>query len=167
MTRGHSLISTFPDAANYLRCRIAALTDTATNSANPAAFADVTGTAAGSTLSLLVEARTYRFEGVLFYTTAATTTGFGLSCNGPTTSLLQYGVWMPRLAASIPYFLQATSTSYDAGGTSADTPAATCEARINGTATFTAAGTFAVRFKSEVNSSAVNVLAGSYLKMIG
>lgn len=128
------------------------------NSANPAAWADVTG------LSWSVASgATYTFEFYLTVTTAATTTRGIFGVNGPTTSLLVVNTQQNNASTNTGR-QDNSSTAYD---TAANVPAASpgttaAPALVWGMLTTTAAGTLILRSKSNVNSSAVTVKAGSW-----
>lgn len=156
-----ALIADHLDAANYQRGRTVMLADgtTISNNANPAAFADVTG------LTMAVVVGSYQFEAELWYTTAATTTGIAAAMNGPTTSVLSYTVLQNGATATALQWQ--VLTSYNSGSATANVTSGTGFIRIKGCATFTAAGTLAVRFKSEVDGSQVNILEGSFLRVYG
>lgn len=119
-------------------------------------IADVTG------LSFAVTAgNTYWFKFVIPYTSAATTTGSRWSINGPSTTFLSY---MSR------YTLTATSdtvnyvNAYNSPSSSnASSLASGNLAIIEGLIVPSANGTVIARFASEVSSSAITALAGSFV----
>ena len=118
-------------------------------------FADVTDL----TLAIATGTR-YIFECVLISTTAVSTTATQIAVNGPTTSSLRYTV---ETATSATATHRAVQTAYDTVTNPATGAAAVpLPIYLRGQLLTTAAGTFAVRFRSEVAASAVNVLNGSY-----
>jgi hypothetical protein len=121
-------------------------------------YADVTGLTAS-----VVAGRTYSFSCNLTYNTAVTTTAIHLSVNGPATSALDYAVLVQTTATAQHNAVQTafnTVTNPATGGGVTRLPA-----EISGTFTPTAAGTFAVRLKSEVNASSVTVKRGSFCEL--
>jgi hypothetical protein len=121
-------------------------------------FADVTG----MTFSV-ASGETYVFEAWIVYETAATTTGSKWAVNGPASpTLLSYSVETPT--ASTASRLDFAST-YDGTGPSTQTAGiGQCLAKVEGVVKFSASGTFALRFGSEVASSAVTAKAGSSMR---
>jgi hypothetical protein len=122
-------------------------------------YSDVTGLTAS-----VKSGATYAFSCDLTYTAAAGTTALHLSVNGPTTSALDYAT---QIATSTTAWFQSAQTAYDtvtnpvtSGGTTR------LPASISGSFTATADGTFAVRFKSEVNTSAVTIQQGSWCTVL-
>lgn len=120
-------------------------------------FADV------SDLTFAVLANTtYVFRFVVFYTTAATTTALQLGVNGPASpAFLRYSVLTLTGATAVHNALQ---TAYDANTNPATGGGSTpLVAIVEGVITTgAAAGTVALRMRSEVNASAVTVLRGSH-----
>jgi hypothetical protein len=118
-------------------------------------FANVTD------LTLAVATATrYVFDCVLTSTTAINTTATQIAVNGPTTSSLRYTV---ETATSATATHRATQTAYDTNTNPATGAAAVpLPIYLRGQMLTTAAGTLAIRFRSEIATSAVNVLAGSY-----
>jgi hypothetical protein len=113
-----------------------------------------------SNLTHAVTDRAYHFTCELTYTADASTTAIHLSVNGPTTSALNYSVSLYTGATAV---FGAAQTAYDTVTNPVSSGGATeLPARVAGTAVFTASGTFALRFKSEVNTSNVTVKQGSY-----
>lgn len=103
---------------------------------------------------------TYTFKCSLTYTTAVSTTAVQLAVNGPTATALDYGVYVSTTATTMHSSAQ---TAYDTvtnpatgGGTTRLT------ATVEGTVVPSAAGTFALRLRSEVASSAVTIKRGSF-----
>lgn len=128
---------------------------TADQSNNLITLADV------ADLALAVPAPgTYSFRFELYFTAAATTTGLGLSVNGPAQSFLRFGA---DISTSATARLNGVQTTY--GGTvlgTASGAATPLVARLTGTVTTTAAGTLQLRFRSEVATSNVTILRGSW-----
>jgi hypothetical protein len=132
--------------------------DVINNNATLNTIADVTG------LSFAVTAGvTYRFRAIVYYTSAATTTGSRWSINGPASPTL--------LAYQSTYALTATTNTSN-NAVAYNIPAA-CNAssasttgniaQIEGIIKPSASGTVIVRFASEVASSAITARAGSTL----
>lgn len=125
------------------------------NSANNVA-ADVTGL----TFALVADA-TYEIKAVIPYTSAATTTGSRWMLNGPA---------ITALSGTSNYTIDATSRTVN-NFVAYDIPAAANAtsltagniAIIEATLKPSAAGTLAVRFASEVDTSAITALAGATL----
>lgn len=132
--------------------------DVVNNNATANTIADVTG------LSFSVSANvTYRFKAVIYYTSAATTTGSRWAINGPASPTL--------LAYTSQYSLTATTVTinnaaaYDIPAASNGTSTSTTGniATIEGIIRPSASGTVIVRFASEVSGSAITAKAGSTL----
>ncbi len=135
--------------------------DVTNNNATANTIADVTG------LSFSVTAgETYYFQFVIWYTSAATTTGSRWSINGPGSPT--------RLGYRSSYSLTSTSETVNSGLTAYDLPAAANAtstatttggnvAVVEGLITPSANGTVIARFASEVSSSAIVAKAGSVL----
>lgn len=103
------------------------------------------------------------FEAVLFYTAAAATTGIGVGVNGPVGSSLIAGVLISTSATAVQNGI-ITTLDGNVQGTAGLTTA--LMVTVRGTILVGAtAGNLAMRFRSEVAGSAVNVLAGSHLKV--
>jgi len=121
-------------------------------------FADVTGLTFAVT-----SGETYVFEAWVVYETAATTTGSKWAVNGPASpTILSYSVETPTTGTTSRLDFAST---YD--GTSASSQTAgigQCLAKIEGVVKVSASGTFALRFGSEVGSSAVTAKAGSSMR---
>lgn len=108
----------------------------------------------------------YVAEFHLFYTAAATTTGLVLSVNGPTTPTISY--FATRVPTSATASAFGASDTYDAELTAADTPSTTAFHRCDLEAFIqngTTAGTLALRFRTEVNASAVTIKKGSWARL--
>ena len=122
-------------------------------------FADVTGL----TMALLAST-TYYFDCALTYTSAATTTALQLSVNGPAATELDYAVEMSTTATARHNSAQTaynTVVNPATGGGSTRLPA-----RIHGSVIVGGSGgTFAVRLRSEVDTSAVTVKRGSWCRI--
>lgn len=138
--------------------------DQTNNNATPNTLADVTG------LSFAVNSgSTYWFRFVIWYTSAATTTGSIWTLNGPTTTLFGYrSSWslgaagtagtdvftdFPGVAYNTPATSNASSSTQTAGQANI--------AIIEGFITPSANGTLIARFASEITSSAIVAKAGS------
>lgn len=139
------------------RVRVATMSADVTNST--LVLADVTG------LTFPVEVGTYNFEFNIVYFTAALTTGVLLSINGPAGSYLRFVTDIKTTASASTFAVQ---TAYNAGSpTTASQGSGKMPARVYGSATFTAAGTLALRFRSEVDTSLVTIEAGSFGVLYG
>lgn len=120
-------------------------------------FANVTN------LTLTVNASTaYTFHCQLHYTTAVGTTGLQLSINGPASpTAMRYSVHIATTATAVHNSSQLAYDTVVNPATSLGTTAlpaeifGTLENGLN-------AGTLAIRFRSEINASAVNILRGSF-----
>jgi hypothetical protein len=127
---------------------------TADRATTSATYQDCTG------LSFELEKDThyaFNFDGA--YNTAAGTTGIQLALNGPATSFL--GVVF-QLFTSTTAVLAAVSGSYDSGvNATASAGATNLPFSIYGNLTTTAAGLLVVRFRSEVDTSQVQIRRGS------
>jgi len=94
------------------------------------------------------------------HTTAATTTAGLFSINGPSSTNINYIV-KTGYSATAEY--QVVQTAFNASTNPGTGPGATArQVFIEGTFTTTVAGTFAVRYASEVAASAVSVLPNSF-----
>lgn len=123
-------------------------------------FSDVTG------LTIAVSATgTYVFEVVGWFTGSATTEGIRLAMNGPTATFLSLSIAYGNTTAPVNGY--ANYTAYDDGPTLTQSGGSTPrEFRIQGTATISATGTFAVRFAAETggaNSATVN--SGTFFRL--
>lgn len=108
----------------------------------------------------------YYFEFIIHYTSAATTTGSRWTINGPAFTSLNY---------SSEYSLTSTSKTFNEGLGAYGLPSASNAtsattgnnlAIIRGTIVPSAAGTVIARFASEVASSAITALAGSFVRVV-
>ncbi len=119
-------------------------------------FADVTG------LSFPVAAnKVYDFDFTIYFTTAAAQTGLVLSVNGPSSPVaVRYSA---QIGESATAWRTVVQTAYDQPVTGTTSTAGTAlVAHVRGTIqTNSAGGTLVVRFRSEVNGSAVTILRGS------
>ena len=129
-----------------------------TSNAAANSIADVTG------LSFAVNAGTkYYFKFVIWYTSAATTTGSRWSVNGPAFTYLNY-----TSRYSLTTTTDTTNTlvqAYDTPATSSATSATTTTGNlsiIEGVIQPSASGTFTARFASELINSAIVAKAGSF-----
>ena len=133
--------------------------DVTNNNATANTIADVTGLGFSVTAT-----ETYKFHFLIWYTSAAGTTGSRWSVSGPGSPT--------RLAYRSQYSLTATSETTNSGLTAYDLPAASNAtspitttggnvAIIEGIITPSASGTLVARFASEISSSAIVAKAGS------
>jgi hypothetical protein len=145
--------------------------DQTNNNGTANTIADVTG------LSFPVTTGTYWFRFVIWYTSAATTTGSRWTINGPTNSLLGYRQsWSLSAAgtAGTDVFTDHSAGAYDSPAASNATSATQTAGQANiaiieGLITPTASGNVIARFASEVSASAIVAKAGSvvyYQKVI-
>jgi hypothetical protein len=123
-------------------------------------FADATG------LSFAVDAGAdYLIEAFLVYTSAATTTGINLGVNGPASPAGVVGEWQAYTSATavlsrrFQAYNQGTATTGVQTANAADYAQLTAMFRNGATA-----GTFILRFASEVSGSAITLKAGSFLR---
>lgn len=133
--------------------------DQTNNNAVANTMQDITG------LSFAVTAgETYYFHFVLDVTTAATTTGYRFSVNGPAATRLSYRNVYP-ITTTTQTIIHG-STTYDNPAASNASSASTAGniAVVEGFVTPSASGTLIGRFASEVAASAVTVKAGSILE---
>ncbi|MFO0705029.1 MAG: hypothetical protein U0517_03660 [Candidatus Andersenbacteria bacterium] len=118
-------------------------------------FADVTGLTTAVTSGF-----TYVFSCDMTYTTAVSTTALQLSLNGPTTTALDYEVLTDTTATAVH---NAAQTAYDTNTNPATGGGATrLGVHLTGSIIPSANGTLAVRYRSEVATSAVTVKRGSF-----
>ena len=133
--------------------------DITNNNAVANTIQDVTG------LSFpVVAGNRYKFRFVIQYTSAATTTGSRWTINGPGITSLRY---------RSQYSLTTTSRTFNEGLSAYDTPAASNAtsaatgsniAIIEGIIVPSANGNVIARFASEVSSSSIVALTGSYVE---
>lgn len=145
--------------------------DVINNNVTANTIASVTG------LSFPVTTGTYFFRFIIWYTSAATTTGSRWAISGPANSLLGYSqTWSLSAAGTsgTDVFTQLSSAAYDTPAASnASSATATAGqaniAIIEGFISPTASGDVIARFASEITSSAITAKAGSvvyYQKVI-
>jgi len=152
------------EGSTWKNCTTGTVRTTADRQTTTTAYGDITG------LTVPVNANTdYNFSCSLIFQSAATTTGFAFSVNGPASpTLIDYTVSYQTTAnatASTALMTVRHDTAYNAMAAVASTIAATTNLRatIEGTLSNGAtAGTLAIRFLSEVNASAITVKKGSY-----
>lgn len=132
--------------------------DVVNNNATADTIADVTG------LSFSVlNGHRYRFRFNIFYTSAATTTGSRWSINGPgSPTLLHYRSVYNLTATTVT---TNNASAYDIPAASnATSQVAGNIAEIFGVIVPSADGTVIARFASEISSSAITALAGSFVE---
>ncbi len=152
------------EASTWKNCTSGTIRTTADRATGSTSYSDVTG------LTFAVNASTdYNFSCSLVFQSAATTTGFAFSVNGPASpTFIDYTVNYQTAANATGSTTLMTSrhdTAYNAMAAVLNTIAATTNLRatIEGTiSNGTNAGTVAVRFLSEVNASNITVKKGSY-----
>lgn len=152
------LLTSFTPRKTYVS-RVVLTADVTNNNAVANTIADVTG------LSFPVYAgQRYKFTFVIYYTSAASTTGSRWSINGPAFTDLIYDSY---------YSLTATSKTFNEGLNTYNSPSAanaTSIATVKNKAVITgfikpsADGTVIARFASEVASSAIVAKADSYVE---
>jgi len=125
---------------------------------------NVLGDATGLSFSAL-PGKSYLVEFAVAFQTVATTTGIRFSVNGPASPISVTGGFL------VPTSLTANSAinfrAYNSGNSTTGIDTANATALARGTCLFrngANAGTFALRFASEVNSSAVTIKTGSVLR---
>jgi hypothetical protein len=137
-----------------------------TNSANPAAFSDVTGLT-----TAVANADVVSFECDLIVDAAATTTGtqFGINSGATTSSIRLEVFYMTSATAVATYGVTTFDATSAAQGTFPVSSAGTTlmTVKLIGHVVFTSSGTFAIRGKSEVNSSNITVYRGSSCRVFG
>lgn len=145
-----------PAGGSNYRTKVA-LGGDVTDSAGAATYADCTG------LSFAVTSGTrYNFYALIWYTSAATTTGSKWAINGPATTNMAYTSRYTLTATSVTTnFVTAYDTPSAANATSLT---AGNIAIVEGTILPSANGTVIVRFATEVDTSAVICKAGSTLE---
>lgn len=152
------------EGSMWRNCTTGRIRTTADRSTTSTSYSDITD------LSFAVEANTdYNFICRLVFQSAATTTGFAFSVNGPASpTFIEYTVGYQTVAnatASTTLMTMRHDTAYNAMATTTSAIAASANLRatIEGTLSNGAnAGTVSLRYLSEVNGSAITVKKGSY-----
>lgn len=158
---GGSQYATAIDASGNLTCAAVSVSGLPVFRRLTADHTNSTLTFSSSALSWSVATgTTYVIDCALIYTTAVSTTALQVSLLGPTTSSIRFNVETQTAAATRH---GATATAWDAV-TNPATGAAAVPLRVRLTGSFvtTAAGTLAVRTRSEVAASLTTVLVGSW-----
>lgn len=122
-------------------------------------YADIFG------YSFPVEAdRIYLFDAMLFYTSAATTTGAKFAVNGPAFNELGYMVRQPLTSTteSVQYL-----STYNAAAATATSLTVGNLCQIKGRVWTSASGDIQLRFATEVGGSAITVRSDSILEWLG
>jgi hypothetical protein len=103
----------------------------------------------------------YVFEFIVFFRTAATTTGIGLSINGPINSLLRFGAMIHESATA---FRNGVGEAYDATtlGTAVAVANSTRHAVIDGIVVAKSPGDLMLMFRTEVAASAAMLMPGTF-----
>lgn len=154
--RGDATWATPAGGSSY-RTLVTLGADVINNNATANTLADCTG------LSFAVTSGTrYRFYALIWYTSAAATTGSRWTLNGPTVTNLAY-TSRYQLTATTNTLNNATAYSIPAASNATSLTAGNI-AIIEGTILPSANGTVVVRFASEVASSAITCKAGSTLE---
>lgn len=155
--RGDATWATPSGGSNY-RTLVTLGSDVINSNATANTLADCTG------LSFAVASGTrYRFYALIWYTSAAGTTGSRWTLNGPTFTNLAYTSTY-SLTATTKTFNTAVAYSIPAASNATSPQTAGNIAIIEGTVLPSAAGTVVVRFASEVANSAITCKAGSTLE---
>jgi hypothetical protein len=122
------------------------------------------GNATGLSFSAVAN-KSYLIEFAIVFQTVATTTGIKLGVNGPASPVSVAGQFF------IPTSLTANTAvnyrAYDTGSATASIDTINADALATGTCIFrngANAGTFTLRFASEVNTSQVKIRTGSVLR---
>lgn len=132
-----------------------------------ASFTDVTASTSSLTGAVLT-GTTYSFTCTIMVSAAAATTGAQIAINGPTNSFLRYNVSYYTAATTTAVW---SATTYDPTSAANGTyPVASAGTVITpyflyGSVVTTAAGTFAVRARTEVATSAVTIYRGSHCEL--
>lgn len=132
-----------------------------TVSNNTLSFADITGLT-----QALKSGKTYAIEACLQCTAAATTTGAQFGYNiGAAPTVVQFSlITLTTHSVTLPVYSSGQGTAVDTAFAATPTSSVTAAPTwIVGYIQPSADGTFALRFVSEVNASAINVLAGSWM----
>jgi hypothetical protein len=133
---------------------------TADRNSTVVTFADITG------LSFPVAVSTnYVFEATIIFRSVATTTGIALAANGPASPVSF--TMQRRIATSLTAATLGMARAYNSGAASADVDIANVDmiAHLSGVLrNGLNAGTFILRFASEVATSQVTIKAGSVLR---
>lgn len=108
----------------------------------------------------------YKFSFTGAYTTAAATTGLQLSVNGPASPLFMRAVSIIYTAVGTPF--AGAIGAYDSPIAALNSGGATAlPFKLEGTiSTGAAGGPFSLRFRTEVNASAVTILRGSFGELV-
>ena len=152
------------DASGNLTCAAVSVSGLPTYRRLAADYTNLTNIFTSTALSWTVlTGTTYVIDCALFYTTAVSTTALQVSLLGPTTSALRYHV---NTETTVTAAHAATQTAWDAVTNPATGAAAVPLAvYVSGSFVTTAGGTLAVRARSEVNTSTVTILAGSWCSL--
>jgi hypothetical protein len=146
-----------PPGGNY-RTLVTLGTDVVNNNATANTLADVTGLSFAVTAGI-----TYRFEALIAYTSAATTTGSRWTINGPASPTLLNYTSTYTLTATTQTANFASAYSIPSGGNSTSLASGNI-AIIKGIIKPSANGTVVIRFASKIASSAITAKAGSTLE---
>ncbi len=109
----------------------------------------------------LVNPGVYVFEFVVFFQTAALTTGVGLSVNGPENSLVRFGAIIHESATAVQ---NGVGEAYASTVLSANAAVAnsTRHAVIDGIVVTTKPGDVVLQYRTEVAASAATLMPGSF-----
>lgn len=136
--------------------RVFLSTDQVNANATANTLADVTG------LSFPVVAGKYWFKFSIVYDAAATTTGARFVVDGPTLTRLAMKVYIPTSGAT-PTLTSVVSYNVPSAALTSSL-AANNPVTMEGFIEVSASGSVIVRFASEIASSAITVIAGSYVE---
>lgn len=130
--------------------------DVINNNATANTYQDVTGLTLNVTANVI-----YKFQAYIIFDAAAVATGSRWSVNGPAFTRLFY---IPEWTLTATTTSRVPQSTYNAGTVGANSLATGNLAIITGMVQPSASGVFAIRFASEVASSAITVKAGSTLQ---
>lgn len=131
------------------------------SSTTSTAFSDVPGLSV-----LLAPSSHYKFKFKGAYTTAVNTTALQLSVNGPASPIMMRAGGIIYTTPTAPFVFPIAA--YDATANPATGAGASALLfEVEGTiSTNSAGGPLALRFRSEVNASAVTILTGSFVELV-
>lgn len=131
------------------------ITGDVTDSSGANTFTDCTG------LSFPVTSgNTYRFEAIIFYTSAISTTGSGWAISGPTATSVAVASFIPTGSGTNQYAM-VNDYNLPAAATATSPTLGNGIALLYGVVNVSATGTIQVRFETEIDTSAVVCKAGS------
>lgn len=146
------------NAATATMTTVVTTQDTVNNNGTANVLADVTGLGFAMTAG-----ESYYFEAVIMYTSAATTTGSRWTINGPANPTYLYYTSEYCLTATTQTVNYASAYQIPAAS-NASSLAAGNTAWITGIINPSSNGTLQVQFASEISSSAITALKGSFIR---